>query len=146
MDSATKIYQSALNLLARREHTRHELTCKLASRSFELSDIQSALQLLEKRGLLSDKRAAEVYIRQRVSRGYGQLKICAELTAKGLDRALIVESLRQANIDWHAVAQCIYEKKFNATAPQDEKHLIKQQRFFASRGFDVDVIRQLLKN
>ena len=52
----------ALALLARREHSRAELVRKLAAEG-SAEEIDMVLSQLEQRGLLSDARCAEAYVR-----------------------------------------------------------------------------------
>ena len=58
---------SAMNLLARREHSYVELERKLKQRGFADSVIEQALQRLQEQGLQSDQRFVESFIRARAS-------------------------------------------------------------------------------
>ena len=73
------IRSSALDLLASREHTKFELYRKLISKGFESCDVVAIIQELEKQGLQSDERFVENYIIVRSKRGFGPLRIEAEL-------------------------------------------------------------------
>lgn len=132
-------------MLARREHTRQELMGKLLARNFTECLIDSTLQCLQDEGLQSDERAAEVYVRQRIAKGYGEMKIRAELRAKGVDSELIGHCLRCADVDWVDLARRVVDKKFFREIEQDRKMLLKQQRFLATRGFSNDTIRQVVR-
>ena len=56
------IRQTALDLLARREHSEIELTRKLLAKDFPLTDIQPLLTQSLNEGLLSNARFIENYI------------------------------------------------------------------------------------
>lgn len=144
-DDAVQIRDKALQLLARREHTRHEVAVKLRSRNFPQPLIDSVLQTFEDEGLLDDVRAAQLYIRQRVGKGYGELKVRAELFHKGVDRNCVDQCLADACVDWRQVAQRVFDKKFTRVASGDQKLLMKQQRFLAARGFSAEMINKLLR-
>ncbi len=144
-DDAVLVRNKALQMLVRREHTRHEIAVKLSSRNFSQSIIDSVLQALEDEQLLSDARAAEMYIRQRASKGYGELKVRAELFRKGVDGNCIDQCLADACIDWQQIARSAFEKKFARVEATDQKLLMKQQRFLAARGFSADLIAKLLR-
>ncbi len=144
-DDAVLVRNKALQMLVRREHTRHEIAVKLSSRNFSQSIIDSVLQALEDEQLLSDARAAEMYIRQRAGKGYGELKVRAELFRKGVDDNCIDQCLADACIDWQQVARSAFGKKFSRVEAADQKLLMKQQRFLAARGFSADLIAKLLR-
>lgn len=137
-----------MKILARREHTRHELTVKLASRNISAAIIEIVLQRLSEQGLQNDERAASVYIRQHVSKGYGERKVRAELLQKGIDGKCIDDCLADAQIDWQEIAERVFNQKFApilcTDAGIDQKLLMKQQRFLLSRGFSTDVIKNVL--
>jgi regulatory protein len=76
---------SALNLLARREHSRMELTQKLKLRNFSENEISQTIEQLTQQDLQSDKRFAECYMRSRAEKGFGPVRIKFELREKGVD-------------------------------------------------------------
>ena len=136
--------EAALRILARREHSRAELTLKLRARSYSESLIESTLQDLKDEGLQCDERAAELYVRQRVAKGYGALKIRAELNAKGVASEVVSSCIERADVDWLELASRVAERKSPPIDRDDKKALLKQQRFLAGRGFTTDVIRRVL--
>jgi len=137
-------YQQALRLLVRREHSRAELQRKLRQRSIEPALIEPLLQRLEAEGLLSDTRYVESYIRQRRDRGYGPLRIAAELRQRGIDRANAERALRQIESDWFALALRVRQKRFNHLRADDFPNRAKAARYLQQRGFDSDQIRAAL--
>ncbi len=130
----------AMNLLARREHLRHELAFKLGKRfgSDAESAIKSVLDDLSAEGLLSDERFTESYIRQRVGKGYGPDRIRQELRQKGVDTALLDLALESADVDWVERAAAVRFKKFGSTPPLDFKEKARQMRFLNYRGFGAE--------
>src|SRR5712692_11280719 len=74
--------ERALRLLARREHSRAELGRKLAAHARPEDDLESLLEDLSRRRLLSDERYAESRAHA-LSRKYGAARIAHELRAKG---------------------------------------------------------------
>jgi SOS response regulatory protein OraA/RecX len=74
-------------LLARAEQYRAGLERKLMAKKFSRGAIGLALDYLEERGLLSDRRYAQAWIRQRMRRhAEGPLSVKAALAARGLSR------------------------------------------------------------
>ena len=80
--ASAEIYNKALDLLSRREHSRKELYLKLISRFESKEDINLILNKLEKNKLLSDSRFTEEYVQARRRKGFGPIKISAELEKK----------------------------------------------------------------
>jgi len=74
-------------MLARRSHTRRELTTKLSRKGFERTEIDAVLDAFAARGLVDDARTAGSIARSLTSRGKGSGRIRAELAAKGVSRA-----------------------------------------------------------
>ncbi len=66
----TKAFDSALRLLARREHGAKELQDKLARKGFGQSDIKEALAKCQDVDLQSDSRFVAMYTRSRIRQGY----------------------------------------------------------------------------
>ena len=55
---------------------------------------------LARAGLQSDQRYTESYINQRISRGYGPLRIRRELAERGVATDLIEQALEALDVDW----------------------------------------------
>jgi regulatory protein len=73
-----------MDLLARREHGRVELTRKLRQRGAPSELIEQALDRLTEEGLLSESRYLESFIRYRAHAGFGPLRIREDLSQRGL--------------------------------------------------------------
>ena len=141
-DNASRCKNSAISSLAMREHSRHELKNKLLKKEYvEGVDLEKLLDELEASDYLSDKRFAESFIRYRVSRGQGKIKIIAELKQRGVNTSLINASLQESDVDWFALAKQIRERKFGEIVPLEYKQKSKQMRFLLGRGFDSEMIR-----
>jgi regulatory protein len=134
--------QLALNLLARREYAREELRQKLLRRC-EAADVDAALEGLAAQGLQSDQRYAQAYVRERALRGYGPLRIRAELQQRRIDadtaQAALSEVAEREGIDWAAQAARALQRKFgSATLPADYAQRARYLRFLQYRGFASD--------
>jgi regulatory protein len=128
--------RAALDLLARREHSRHELERKLGARGFPEELIAPTLDALEESGELAAARFTESFIRSRAAKGQGPARIRAELAERGIDREQAAELLHAAGIDWAAIASSVRNKRFGALRPTDFKERARQARFLEYRGFD----------
>ncbi len=78
--------RAALDLLARREHSRRELERKLGARGFTDELIAPTLDALEESGELASARFTASFIRARAAKGQGPARIRAELAERGIDR------------------------------------------------------------
>jgi regulatory protein len=137
--------RTALDLLARREHSRLELERKLAARDFPDTVIAAALDALEQSGVLVTARFAESFIRSRVAKGQGPLRIRAELAQRGVAEAAAEELLRSADVDWLALTRTVRRKRFGADPPRDYQERARQARFLQYRGFDSAAVRAALE-
>lgn len=133
----TALRRRAMDYLARREHSRYELQCKLREKFDTPSDalIASVLDRLAADNLLSNTRFAESYVRSRVSRGYGPLYIRHQLRQRQLDSVLIDQVLSFDEQDWTDVLADALAKKIAEVPQRGSKQWLKLQRFSQSRGF-----------
>ena len=127
----------ALDLLARREHSARELCHKLEIRGFESGHIEAALEQLTSKGLLNEQRFVESYVHSRIQRGYGCVRIRAELRERGVE---LTDWSPDEEIDWFELAAAARQKRFGAGQPKDYREKTKQMRFLQRRGFTNEQI------
>ena len=142
IDEAARV---ALRLLVAREHSGLELTRKLAARGLGPEAIASALDRLTAEGALDESRLAERYVAERAEKGFGPLRIRAELRDKGLADTLIDRHLQPMNDIWSDVLARTHERRFGQQPPNDRADYAKRARFLEQRGFTPDSIRRLLR-
>ena len=126
----------ALDLLARREHSRLELERKLLARSYSDDLVMVTLDGLERTGALAVGRFVESFVRSRTARGQGPVRIRAELAKRGVDVPEAAALLGAESIDWFEAARSAWAKRFGASPPADFKERARQARFLAYRGFE----------
>jgi regulatory protein len=139
------IYQRALNLLTRRDHTAVELQRKLLSRGFSAESIAELLEQLTGKGYLDDRRFAERWTEAAIrnGRGYG-LRILQELQKRGVPRETAAEAVAHAAAEYpeHDSLAAIVSKRFStfspATAPLKEKQRVYS--YLQRRGFSIRAI------
>ena len=129
----------AVRLLARREHSRRELRLKLEARGFDAAAITPALDELERQGLLSEARFVESYVRSRREKGFGPLRIGAELREKGVSGALIDRHLDPDDPEWLSRARALHARRYPEGVTGDRKELARRLRFLTGRGFSTGV-------
>lgn len=144
MDENQKaVIAAAVSFLARREYGEQELRQRLLRKGFPAQDIETAIQSLRQRGAQSDQRYAESYCRSRLEKGFGPLRIAAELKQKGVADALVEQTLEEHRADWEHQMRRVFRKHFGRVAVTDIKERAKQWRYLQYRGFNVDQIREL---
>lgn len=168
----TEVRRAAMDLLARREHSRAEIVAKLQQKLPELvQHFDEVLDQLEQDGLLSDERFAEAYVRYRRSRGFGPLLIRQELRGKGIDATLLeavidlraeewLDTLRDLMARKRRTLPCGSEPSSRSNSTQDQsrarlaptnskdaelKARQKLYRFCLSRGFTSDQIARAMR-
>lgn len=135
--------ERALRLLARREHSRAELTHKLETAGFAREEIAVLLDAFEAKNWLSDQRFAESYVADHRARA-GSIKLAYDLRQRGVSDS-IIESVLSDNRDSElGRAREVWQKKFGA-APADAAEKARQMRFLQSRGFAHETIQKTLK-
>jgi regulatory protein len=141
-----KIRVSALNLLARREHSLKELKTKLQKRYSDscCGLIDDILDVLKEDNLQSNCRFAESYLRSRVNKGQGQYRIESELQQRGVAESDIYWAFQQEPVDWLRLARNVAHKRFGETPPLDLKERAQRCRFLQYRGFSNDQIEYAL--
>jgi regulatory protein len=145
LDNLVAVRRAAMDLLARREHGRVELTRKLAKRGAPLELIDTALERLAQEGLLSEARYLESFVGYRARAGYGPLRIREELIQRGLPRADIEQALGDCGIDWREQLEQTWRRKFAGQLPGDAREHAQQGRFLSYRGYPLDLIGRLLR-
>lgn len=137
---------AAMNLLARREHSVRELRNKLKHRFPDSDKIDEQLSLLIAERLQSDVRFAQSYARQRISRGYGPIRLREELRERGVSEADVAAAMDEMEIDWCAVATDVMYKKFGLCDAIDLKEKARRARFMHYRGFATEHYQELQRD
>ncbi len=146
-----EIKKKALDLLARREHSRQELREKLLRREFNISEIEEVLEKLESENYLNDSRFAEEWIRSRKkNKPRGKNLIKAELLDKGVERE-IVEARLAENIsrsEERKMARELAEKWLRKKSSQDYETREKKYKltgYLSRKGFSREISRNLVE-
>ena len=142
--SGHETFGAAVRLLARREHSRVELRRKLRTRGHAPEAVELALARLGEYGYQSDARFAESFVRSRVDRGQGRLKIGAALRERGIGDDIASALLDLGESEWRRLATSALHKRFGDAAPGGRAEWAKRARFLAGRGFTSDVVSRVL--
>ena len=140
--SSADLRLAAMNLLARREHSVRELRTKLKRQFADDEKIDEQLSRLIAERLQSDVRFAQSYARQRISRGYGPLRLREELRERGVSEVDVAAAMDEMEVNWSAVAKDVMLRKFGALAAIDLKERARRHRFMQYRGFTAEHYRR----
>ena len=127
----------ALRLLARRDHTRHELAAKLVPHVEDPTQLEALLDDFTARGWLSEARVAEQVLHSKRGR-LGPARIRQALLQRGVSAGVAdatVATLKGTEID---AARAIWSKKFRSAGATPAERA-RQVRFLQSRGFSLEV-------
>ena len=145
-------YERAVRLLTLREHTKLELRRKLGVRQSNPKIVDAVIQRLEDEGYLSEERFIEIFVRSRLNKGQGPLKIQAALRERGISDQLISTYLAFDDEFWIAKATSVDQKKFSTDQPSQgggrKTQITLWQRrvqFLEDRGFSPYTIQKVVK-
>jgi regulatory protein len=137
-------FERALRLLGQREHSARELTSKLTGKGLDAATAGLVVDDLRGRGLQSDLRFVETFVRSRLNRGHGPVRIRQELSQRGIGDDVADEWLTQPASFWLERATEARVRQCGEPAPDDRDAWNRQARFLAQRGFPSDVIYRAL--
>ena len=143
-DTVVDSKNAALRLLARREHSRHELLQKL-TRRYGAAEVQVALDQLEEDGYLSEQRFTASFLRMRVAQGHGLIRIRFDLKQKGVSPEVLEQVLNEASVDWYAQALEVVRRRFRGVVSADYKEQARRTRYLMQRGFSMDEARHAVQ-
>ncbi len=140
---ALSLRRAAMDLLARREHSRAELLDKL-QRRFPDADalLAEVLEQLTADGLQNDERFCEAYVRYRRSRGAGPLLIRQELRQKGVAASTVQVALDPSAPEWLDTLHTLLLKKSGGSLPPASERAARQKLYRAmlAKGYPADMI------
>ena len=143
-DSQNKDCQAAaIRLLSRREHSSKELKRKLLEREFESHLIDNILISLQDDNLQSDDRFAECYVRSKIQKGVGPVRLRRDLREHEISDEMINCYLHDQQ--WQQLAIKVRQKRFGNVLPESFEERAKQMRFLQYRGFSTEQINGAMK-
>jgi len=132
----------AYRLLGQREYSLSELSNRISRKWPQASDIDSFVYQLAEENLVSDERFAESFLRSRVQRHQGPMKIKAEMRGKGVPDAIISGVLDSMSGEWRALAAEWLERQHSGAIDFADKQ--KYYRRLVNRGFTHDQAMDVL--
>lgn len=128
-----EIRDIAVRYLGRREYAIEELRLKLLQRGADSTITDQVVSDLVDENLVSDQRFTEMYVRMRVRRLFGPMKIRGELRSRGVSDKLINESMPKNQDTWFDAASQWASKRCRGEL--DYAGRAKLYRSLMNRGF-----------
>lgn len=142
-------YEKCLNLakryLAMREHSQFQIYNKLVNKNLGVDLINKVLKDLQDGGFQSDERYTQEYIRYRQNTGYSSRKIIYELESNGISSELINNNAHYFIDDRDILSELVKYKILDKDI-SDQKVLMKLINHFRSKGFDNNIILEVINN
>lgn len=145
--SARRCLNTALALLSRRDHSRHELELKLARRGYDSSQIRAAVSECGRLNYLDDNAYCRRYADQLRRKGYGVRRIAQMLKAKGISQELMDAHLQLCGLEEEQCTDCrkMLAKKLKTLSGRTlEEKKIRSFRYLLNRGFASHIILRVL--
>lgn len=136
--------EKALWLLSYREHSKAELTRKIAAKT-DWEAAQGAAQRMEELGLVDDLRYARLYAQSLFEKKHFSRKRAAyEMSCKGLSKEIIEQVLEEVHPDHDQLLDEIIQKKYTPL-PNEEKGRRRMTAALARLGYSYEEIRSALR-
>ncbi len=147
-----KAISASCRILAIREHSIKGLKLKLAKKGFSAEVLEQSIEWVLQENWLSEERFCGSFIRGKVAKGQGRVRIEAELQQQNINQSVIDESFEQEAIDWRQLCLAAANKKLLSLLPaaggenrreqiasldwqQQSSIKLKLERFLRYRGF-----------
>jgi regulatory protein len=148
-DQSYLVKQSALNYLARRQHSKNEIRTKLRQKKFSLELIEQTLNELEQNNYINDLSFARIFTDEMIkAKNWGKNKIKSELIKRGVSSKIITEVIEEkfsgdSEIESGLeLARKKLKKLINRKVDQ-KKIQSSIYSFLVSRGYDYELCKQI---
>ena len=147
-DQKYQVKQSALNYLARRQHSKSEIKTKLRQKKFDKTLVELTLDELEQNYYVDDRSFAKLFTDEKVkAKNWGKNKIKSELIKRGVSSKIIAEVIEEKfsnDLEIESgleLARKKLKKLINRKLDQ-KKIQTSIYSFLVSRGYDYDLCKQ----
>ncbi len=133
----------AFLLLKYRQRSENEISLRLEKKKFSQETIKETLSFLRKKNYIDDNVFARVWIKERLAKAIGPLKLKQELKLKGIEKQVIEDNLREAKETYSELdtVRELAESRFSRF--KNLPFSIAQRRIYGyllRRGFSPEII------
>jgi regulatory protein len=147
-----RCYLSALRILSYRFNSEGELRRKLRSKEFERDVIDQTVARLKTEKWIDDDRFAAAYVRTRLLKHIGKLRIRRELIAAGVDDDVAGRAIRENAGDEEEALRAVCDKRVAYLVRRHGAEYLgtpearnKLTGYLLKQGYDAALIRSVLK-
>ena len=146
----TDLYTAAINSLARRAYSIHEMRAYLERRAQDKEAVGPILDRLKQNNYLDDARYARQFVRMRAEiRKQGAFRIARDLRARGVPGHHIEAALAERAAEHDDVAlvrEHLARRLKLLRGPLDQRRKASLYRSLLRAGFSADTIRRELRS
>ncbi len=133
----------AFLLLKYRQRSENEISLRLEKKKFSQETIKETLAFLRKKNYIDDNVFARSWIKERLAKAIGPLKLKQELKLKGIEKQVIEDNLREAKETYSELdtVRELAESRFSRF--KNLPFSIVQRRIYGyllRRGFSPEII------
>jgi regulatory protein len=151
-DDLERCQIAAMRILNHRFNSEGELRRKLEMKEFARDVIDATVDRLRRERWLDDDRFATAYVRTRVRKGIGLLRVKRELVAAGVESDTIARALEESlpDHDERAAAVASARKRLAVLRRRDDDSVIREKlvAYLFRQGYDssmaMEVVRELM--
>ncbi|MFM6954405.1 MAG: regulatory protein RecX [Sphingobacteriaceae bacterium] len=147
--SPEKAHAKAQAYCAYQERSQQEVRDKLYDWGLHSTQVEQLISTLIQDNFLNEERFALVFAQGKLRiKGWGRVKIKQALKFKRVPDKLIQKALKSLDYDeYEQKLLAVYNKKERLLSEKDAfKRRYKLQQYLISRGFETDLITEVLKN
>lgn len=137
--------RKALNWLGKQEYNLAKFRRKLQQQQASEEQIASLIDEFCQANWLSESRYSQGFVRARVNKGQGRLKIIHDgHSVHQIELSALEEALDQQQVDWLALAVQTYQKRYGTEPITDFKQQAKRMRYMQYQGFTLEQIKHAI--
>jgi len=142
-------WQKSLYYLSYQNRSKKEIVDYLEKKDFSKKVISKTIEKLNKYQYINDSQFLTDWVNNRISKGKGPRQIYNELLKKGFEKEQIEKGLRSCYDRDKQLKICLGESiKYvskKAINLEDYKQRQRVFRFLGQRGFDYDIMKEVIK-
>ena len=140
-------YRKAADYCAIQDRCKTELLTKFNSWGIRKDESEDIIKRLLEEGFLDEKRFSVAYARGKFRNlHWGKIRIMMELKRRNIAAAFIKAALYEIDPDeYRLTAVRLFDKKMKELRSDTPQNKLKAIRFLAGKGFEPELIRQLVK-
>jgi len=147
-----RCYFAALRILSYRFNSEGELRRKLQAKEFPRDVIEPTLSRLRNENWIDDARFAGAYVRTRIAKKIGKLRIRRELMAAGVDRDVADRAIRENVADEENDLRAVCNKRVALLVRRHGAGYVatpegrnKITGYLLKQGYDSALVRSVVK-